>query len=58
LKAVLECITKVSKSVDGSKLDSVGKDKEKLIRMRAEAQTKILEREVKKLREDFPNQDQ
>jgi hypothetical protein len=43
--------------MDTSNLDSVSKDKEKLIRMRAEAQISILEREVAKLRESFPNQD-
>jgi hypothetical protein len=40
-----------------SKLNSEELDKEKLIRMRAEAQTKILDREVAKLREEFPDQD-
>ena len=46
----MEQIKKVAPKVDESKLDVVAKDKKRLIAMRAEAQSSILDREVKRLR--------
>jgi uncharacterized protein YqkB len=54
---VLGTIKKYGRDFKTDNLSSELKDKVRLINVRAEAQSNSLEREVLKLREDFPDQD-